>query len=501
MKTFFNSLTPFQATVLLVLASTVMRLVAGASTELTTDEAHYALFGLHLDWSYFDHPSLIGWLQAIVLQFSDSDLAMRIMPIALFSAASLVLYKVSVTLFPNETPWLGFVSVVIMQSGVMLQLIGLAMLPDGPLLLLGLLVVLVLHRLLSTASLRDWLLLGLLLGLAGLSKYTAVSLIITVLLVLHFGRQWRQLRTPGPWLALVIGFVVITPVLYWNYTHDWISFLYQIHHGTGKLSWEIKRLLVSQAGQLLVYGPGIYVFGMIAIFTGINELRKLGGLEKSGSQLERGVMLCLALALPLLLLFGWNSGYEMTLPHWVSLGWLALSPLTARWIIRSWHKRWVRISAHGSVVYAVLFVGVVFSQLISPWLPFPENKNFLRDLYGWGQAAKKAEQLRMELAPAQGTEPLIFTQNWTLASRLSWYARPTPVQVLDTKYNQFDIWFGSPQNGARGILVLWPDANAIPGTGGSGQFASCTLRDRLPILVNARLSSTFSFYACDEYKN
>lgn len=501
MMNFLKKLTPLQATLLLVLATTLLRLVAGARTELTTDEAHYALFGLHLDWSYFDHPSLIGWLQAIVLLFSDSDLALRIMPILLFSAASLVLYRVSVTLFPHETPWLGFVSVALMQSAVMLQLIGLAMLPDGPLLLLGLLVVLVLHRVLSSGSWRDWLWLGLLLGLAGLSKYTAVSLIITVLLALHFSRQWRQLLTPGPWLALFSGFVVILPVLYWNYTHDWISFLYQIHHGTGKLNWELKRVLISQAGQLFVYGPGIYIFGMIAAFAGVNELRKLGGLGKSGMQAERGVMLCLVLALPLLLLFGWNSGYEMTLPHWTSFGWVALSPLAARWIIRSWDKRWVRVSARGSIVYAVLFIGVVFSQLISPWLPFPENKNYLRDLYGWGQAAQKAEQLRKEMSVSAGNETLIFTQNWTLASRLSWYARPTPVQVLDTRYNQFDIWFGSPQNGARGILVLWPDENATPGTGGSGQFASCTLRDKLPILVNARVSSTFSFYACDEYKN
>jgi len=178
-----------------------------------------------------------------------------------------------------------------------------------------------------------------------------------------------------------------------------------------------------------------------------------------------------------------------------------LSPLAARWIIRSWNKRWVRVSVRSSIVYAVLLIGVVFSQLISPWMPFADNKNALRDLYGWGQAAQKAEQLRAEVAATAGTAPLIFTENWTLASRLAWYARPTPVQVLDTRQDQFDIWFGSPQNGARGILVLWPGETAKPETGASGQFAECTLRDRLPININARLASTFSFYACHDYHN
>lgn len=492
MKKFFNNLTPFQATVMLVLASTVMRIVAGYTTELTTDEAHYALYGVFLDWSYFDHPSLIGWLQALVLQFSDADLAMRIMPILLFSAANLLLYRVCRILFPDETPWLGFFSVALMQSSVMLQLIGVAMLPDGPLLLLGLLTLLALHGVLANGSLRNWLLLGLWLGLAGLSKYTAVTLVFTVLLALLFSRQWRQLRSPGPWLALMISLLLIMPVLYWNYRHEWISFLYQLHHGTGKLSWELKRVLISQAGQLLVYGPGLYVFGMIAVVSGLKKYKRLG------EQSERGLMLCLALAMPLLLLFGWNSGYEMTLPHWTSLGWVALSPLAARWIIRSWHKRWVRISVRSSLAYALVVVGVIFSQLISPWLPFQDNKNYLRDLYGWSRAAQKAEKFSKEQSATDGLPPLIFTENWTLASRLSWYARPTPVQVLDDKYNQFDIWYGSPQKGARGILVLWPAENAQPE---SGQFATCSLRERLPIMLNGHVSSTFSFFSCNGYLN
>lgn len=494
MKKFFKSLTPLQATLLLIVATTIMRIVAAFSTELTTDEAHYALYGYYLDWSYFDHPSLIGWLQAIVLYFSDSDLALRLMPILFFAAASFVLFKISLKLFPNDTPWLGFMAVVIMHSAVMLQLIGMAMLPDSPLLLLGLLVLLALHGVVTDGRMRYWLWLGLWLGLSGLSKYTAISFVITVLLALLFTNQWRQLLKPGPWLALLISLVLILPVLYWNQQHEWISFLYQLHHGTGKLSWEFKRFIFSQAGQLLVYGPLIYVFGMIAAYAGLKKIKRLGEPE------QLGVMLSLALVMPLLLLFAWNSGYEMTLPHWTSFGWLALSPLTAHWIINSWKKRWVRDGVRASVVYAVLFIAVVFSQLISPWMPFSDNKNALRDLYGWGEAARKAEKLRTEMAVLPGETPKLFTANWTLASRISWYAKPSPVVVLDEKYNQFDIWYGSPTNGMRGILILWPGENAKPKTGGKGEFAECTLKEKLPIISNGHIASVFSFYACHDYR-
>jgi len=494
MMNFLKKLTPLHATLLLVLATTLMRLIAGVTTELTTDEAHYALYGYYLDWSYFDHPSLIGWLQALALVFGSSELMMRVIPIALYAATSLLLYRVVAVFFPQESRWLGFVSVALMQSSVMLQLIGMAMLPDSPLLVLGMLLLLVLQQILVQGGVRNWLLLGLLLGLAGISKYTAVTMVLTVLLSLHFGKQWRQLLTLGPWLAMLLAVCVLMPVLYWNYTHEWISFLYQLKHGTAKLDWQLKRVLVSQAGQLLVYGPLLYGFGLIAL---VGALKKFGKLH---CEQERGTMLLLATALPLLLLFGWNSGYEMTLPHWTSLGWLALSPLAARRIMLGWDKRWVRVSSKASAVFAVVLVGAIFSQLIKPWWPFPEGNHYLKDLYGWGNSARRAEQLRAEMDKAGPPAPYLFVENWTLGSRLSWYARPTPLQVLDNKINQFDIWYGSPQDGARGILVLWPAADATPATGAQGQFTSCALRDRMPVMVNGKLASTFSFYACDGYK-
>ena len=296
MLDFFKRLTPLQATLLLIAASALLRLIAANGIELSVDEAHYALYGLYLDWSYFDHPPMIGWLQAVVLQFGDSDWAMRVVPILLFSATSLVLYRITLVLFPHETPWLAFTSVALLQSGAMLQLVGLAMLPDSPLLLLGLLVLWTLHSIMIQGHVQHWLWLGVLLGLAALSKYTAITLIATVVLALALNKQWRQLRSFWPWLAITVSALIILPIFYWNYRHDWISFLYQLHHGTGKPSWELARFLLSQAAQLIAYGPGIVLFGLIAIIAALGQRR------------EPSVRLCLSLALPILLLFGWGGG-------------------------------------------------------------------------------------------------------------------------------------------------------------------------------------------------
>jgi 4-amino-4-deoxy-L-arabinose transferase-like glycosyltransferase len=479
--------TPRQATLWLIASFSIVRLLVGSTTGLSVDEAHYALYGLHLDWSYFDHPPMIGWLQALVLPFSESTFALRVIPVFLFASTGMVLYRLTRNLFPQESPWIAFISVLLLQSGMMFQLIGIAMLPDTPLLLLGLLVLLVLHRALTTAQSRYWLVLGLLLGLAGLSKYTAVTLVLTVLVALAFTRQWRQLRSPAPWLAMLISALTIMPILYWNACHDWMSFAYQLHHGTGNLQWQSSSFLLSEAAQLLAYGFAVIVFCAVALIAAVRDNK------------ETGVRYCLALSLPVLLLFGWNAGYVATLPHWTSLGWAALLPLAARWLYQHWHQRLVRIGFYLAMCYSVILMAVLFSEMISPRLPFADNQYPMQDLFGWQEAARHAETLRAEMPASSEVVPTLFTENWTHASRLAWYARPTPVVVLDARNDQFDLWFGSPQKGANGILVLWPDADARPATGGAGQFAYCSLRDKLPIISNGHLLSTFTFYACHDF--
>lgn len=488
---FFNpllSLSPWRASLWLITLFSVIKLLVGAGAGLSVDEAHYALYGLYPDWSYFDHPPLIGWLQALVLMVSDSTLALRVLPVLMFAASGVLMYRVALTLFPQRSPWLGFVSVALLQSGLMFQLIGMAMLPDTPLLLLGLLLLLVLHRIVTAGRVQDWLLLGLLMGLSALSKYTAITLVLTVISALAFSGQWRQLRTPGPWLATLLAAVLLIPILYWNMQHDWISFRYQLQHGTGDMHWQLKQFVRSELAQMLAYGFAVVVLALMALPQAWRERQ------------DTGVMLCLALGLPVLLLFGWNAGYVMTLPHWAALGWAALLPLAAHTLIRLWHRRGMRFLVYVSAGYSLLLMLVLFAEMLSPRLPFDTDRHPMRDLYGWQEAATQAARLHAEMAQQPGVAPQLFVSNWTHASRLAWYARPLSVIPLDQRYDQFDLWYGEVQQGSRGILVI-PGEDTVPATGGQRQFARCEARDKLPIMSKGHVISTFSFFACDDYRH
>lgn len=62
-----------------MLLGLLARVVLAGSLELGNDEAYYALYAAHPDWSYFDHPGMVGWLTKAFE--GGSDWGMRMVPL------------------------------------------------------------------------------------------------------------------------------------------------------------------------------------------------------------------------------------------------------------------------------------------------------------------------------------------------------------------------------------------------------------------------------------
>jgi 4-amino-4-deoxy-L-arabinose transferase-like glycosyltransferase len=445
------------------------------------DEAHYALYGLFPDWSYFDHPPLVGWLQAVVLLFSDSELALRLWPLFLTVIATWLVYRLSRELFSRATSWTPFVAVLLLHSALVFQLLGIALVPEVPLLVLGLAATLFLWRVSLTNRWRDWLLLGLFLGLAGLAKYTAVTLAAGTVLFLLWQSGWRSLLNPRLWLSAAVALMIIFPVLYWNNLHDWISFRYQLGHGLPDRAWSLKRFAIAAAGQVLAYGPAVVVFGIAA-------------MSAAYRRSDAGTRLSLSMVLPLFLLIAWGAGHEETLPHWTLLGWALLAPLTARWLVEQWQRKGVRVTAWVSVFYSGAMVLLLHSMLHSAWVPFEPYRHPLADLLGWREAADKAALLQRQYG-----EPVIYVGNWVMASRIAWYARPAAVKVADERYDQFDIWYGAPSKSDRALLLVPDYLEGRDKLNGLGRFERCEQREQFVYRLDDVPVHRFTYYICTGY--
>lgn len=476
-------LSPRMTAVIAVAGSALLHLAVIGRVDLGVDEAHYALYGLKPALSYFDHPPLVGWLQALALMFGSSEALLRIWAVLLAAIAGGLVWRLTRALYPEAGERAAAAAVLLLQSALIFQVLSIGLVPELPLLVAGLAAGLLLHHAVGGGRTRDWLWLGLAFGLAGLSKYTAVTLVITAVGLVAWERHWDRLRSPGPWLAVLVALLCILPVLIWNGQHDWISLRYQLAHGAPDRAWEPARFAVAVAGQLLAYGPALVVFGLAAV----------AGVWRDGA--DRGARLSLLLGLPVLLLFAWAGGYEETLPHWTLLGWAALAPLAGRWLVRNGCRPWVRRVAVGGGVYAVGLILAIHGALFTPWLPFSAYRHPLGDLHGWDTAAERATALLQRLPATE--RGAVFVANWTEASRIAWYGRPARVRVLDSRFDQFDLWFGSPEAGDSGVLLARETRGEARLT---ERFEHCTQVDTVEPVLDGTPIHRFGLYHCRNYR-
>ena len=431
----FKKISPLAATVILLGTITLLNLFIIGRLGLSVDEAHYALYGKYLALSYFDHPPMVGWLYGVIELFSSSDFALRLWPIIFNVLTSLTLYYLSQSIFPNHTRWLCFLSVLLMQSAIMLHVLSIALLPQVPFLLFGLWSIIFFDRILRFKKTADFVGLGLSLGLAGLSEYTAILLVIAGVGFIFY-KDKKILISLRFMFSLFIAGLMVIPVFYWNAEHDWLSFNYQINHVAYDVSWSLFKCLASSLSMSLSYSPVIYFLGLWVLFRqGVNNL------------------FCFS-ALVLLLFFVYGSGFTPTLPHWVALAWLLLMPFIAAQLVVNFNKKSVKTLLYGSLIYSGLMMIVLYGLVFYPPAFLPLDYQPLKDLYGW----KIASQVALE-EQAHDKSQGFFVGNQWLASRLTWYTNSSVQIIGNPRPNQFSLWFDHPKANAHGILVVPYGAN------------------------------------------
>ena len=135
----------------------------------------------------------------------------------------------------------------------------------------------VLARLLRTGNLRQWLWLGLFLGLALETKYTVLALCLGIAVaVLVDSRLRSMLRTPYPWLGALIAILMWAPNLGWQLANGWPTLAYvRAHANDISSSGGVIAFLLN---EILLVGPLVLPFwllGWLHLFRD-GSLRPLG---------------------------------------------------------------------------------------------------------------------------------------------------------------------------------------------------------------------------------
>src|SRR6202047_757181 len=341
-------------TSLTVVALLALRLVGAAWTPLTFDEAYYWMWSKHLAFGYYDHPPGVALLIRLGTMIAgDTEWGVRLVSILLALPMSFALYRTAAILFGGQR--VAATATILLNVTLMAAVGTLIVTPDSPLLAASSFVLFFLAKVQETERGAWWLAVGAAVGVALLSKYTALLFgpAILIWLVSVPGlRRW--LISPWPYLGAVGAFAIFSPVILWNADHEWVSFIKQI--GRSRIG-EFKPSFIGELipTQIAFATPLVFVLGVMGLYA---LLRRDGGAAAARTLIN-------AMIWTIALYFIWDSLHARVEPNWFAPVYpafaiaAAVAAHLARWDLRSQRtvdfcRRWAAPS--GVLMFALLIV-------------------------------------------------------------------------------------------------------------------------------------------------
>jgi len=365
-----------QYLILLIAISTLVRAFIAATIELGNDEVYYRLYALFPAWSHFDHPPMVGFtIQFFSLDlFLDSGFFIRLGSVIFGAVNTWVIYHIGRTIKNERT---GFYAALLYTASIYAFIItGVFILPDTPQNFYWLLSILFMIKAvpmcpnLPMSGLR-MLRMGLVIGLAILSKYTSMFLWVGALLyIVFYNRDW--LKNKWLYYSIALTAIISLPILIWNLQYNFISFTY---HGErvdmSGYAVNMDYFLMELLGEFLYNNPVNFILILLTLI--IISTRKL----KLTKAYTRNILL---VTIPLIITFLAFSLFRKTLPHWSAPAYTTLLVLVAAWIDQLKREKTLRIPGIiiASLSVLLIIIGLGYSQVKYGIVDF----KYLHEKYG-----------------------------------------------------------------------------------------------------------------------
>lgn len=392
-------------TTFIILASLVLRLCFIGSHDLMVEEAYYWNYSQHLDFGYLDHPPMVAILIKIsTLLFGTNEFGVRFIGFIAWIGA--VFFSLKLTNLIHHQAGLYAVMILSVLPYFFFQ--SLVITPDEPMLLCWSAALYCLYQALVNHKARYWYSAGVCVGLGLFSKYSIMLLAPTTLIYLAVvpnARFWFKRREP--YLSVLITTLFFLPVIYWNATHEWVSFIFQSTRRFKEAShFSFHHFIIILCLFLMPLG----ILGLFNLF-----YKKFP--ENTILSLQSHRFLQLFTYIPL----GFFGIYSLTHSikfDWIGPGLIALVP----WL--SWHivisKKTLNLWFIGST--CVLFVYGCILFCITFNLPNTVAPFLYKDLAGWKDMTMQAHDIAKEINESTGKKPVFIPlDSYHIGSELAFY--------------------------------------------------------------------------------
>lgn len=448
----------------LILISIVVKLIAASWLELGNDEVYYWTYSLQPDWNHFDHPPMVGWLIRLTTfnQLWVNETTLRLGAILCAAISTWIIFRLGKLLSSERMGW--YAALIYTCSVYTGFIAGLFILPDSPQMLFWTGALYVMAQLFMKGydhKLSQWLLLGLLIGLATLCKVHA--------LYLWAGFGLFLLLTSSKWLlnwrfyvGLLVTAICVLPIVYWNIRNNFITYKFHSERVTHtSLQWDMLGREIG--GEFVYQNPIIFVLLLISL---VAIITRRTWFPFSGNKI-RTWLICMSI--PMILLFWGISLFNPTLPHWSGPAYIPLFLIAALYMekkAKHLYPPYITISI--SLLIIVLVVGIALIRFSPANFGSHDKDNYgeycpTLDMSGWKNFSRDFQTLvkeDMSKGTMKANAPIIVDK-WFPGGHLEFYtARTTGMNLLGVGTLQ-DLHKFAWLNRERRPLQLGDDAYCI----------------------------------------
>ncbi|HWD21269.1 MAG TPA: glycosyltransferase family 39 protein [Verrucomicrobiae bacterium] len=413
--------------------------------ELSEDEAYQWIWSKHLALSYYSKPPLIACTQFLGTHlWGDSEFGVRFFSPVITALISLLLLRFMNRLAGGRAA----LALLLICSTTPLLALGSVLMTIDPLSVLFWTAAMIMgwRAAQPEGRTRDWLWVGLWIGLGFLSKYTNLfQLVCWVVFFALWAPARAHLRRRGPWLALLVIAICLTPVLVWNAQRGWITVKHVASDGHIGQAWTrpfVGDFLLAEGGLL----HPVYFVGAIWAAVAFWRQGRRDPLQ----------LFLFSMGMPLFLLYFFWSWHSRVFPNWIAP---AVTPMFCLMVVY-WRARW---TAHARILRPILATGMgvgalavvlfhdphLLEKLISR--PLPAKFDPLGRVHGWKELAGIVGAARTKLA-AEGPPVFLIGEHYGITSQVTFYL-PEAKERVQTDPLVFFYATATPQN----QFFYWPN--------------------------------------------
>jgi 4-amino-4-deoxy-L-arabinose transferase-like glycosyltransferase/membrane-associated phospholipid phosphatase len=383
--------------------------IASDEIELSEDEAYQWTWSKHLALSYYSKPPMIAYTQALgTWLWGDTEFGVRF-----FSPVIAALVSILVLQFMNAhaNARTGFLLVLGLHAAPLPAAGSVLMTIDPLSVLFWTAAMLAGWRAVNgEPAIKPWLWTGLFMGLGLLSKYTALFQLGCWAVFFWLSPPARKhLRSPGPWLALLMVAVCALPILIWNAHHGWVTVEHVATNAKLDQPWRptlrhFGEFIASQAGLLNpIFFVGI-IWASVAFWK--SDRRPIS-------------IFLFSMGAPLFLGYALYTFHSRVLPNWIAPSVVPLFCLAALYWERRRIAGWFTAAlALGIPIVVVLHDTDMLRRLTGHYLSAEIEP--LRRVRAWSTMAEQVNRARKELAK-EGKEVFVICTHYGVTGEMSFY--------------------------------------------------------------------------------